>query len=504
LSPVGAESILIILPNNLGDVIMATPVLSGLKKRYPQSRISFLVESGNEAGIINNPECDEILAFPRKKIRAELNQAGGINGVSQLREELQALGTPRYDQVMNLSQIPYISFLVTLFNADAKTGQHFLPQGNHAIEDAWSLYLYAIPFARHYNRLHASDIYRRIADVQDHSGYSINIDAHEMELARQFLISQGVDPSNPKTAVFQPGASVPAKRWPTEHFVQLGRLMADSGWQILVSGAPSERELAEAIAASIGSKATSTAGETTFRQAIANLCFARVCVTGDTALMHAAAALRVPVFALFGPTSPVETGPYGDGNWVFSGKCAERPCFCSSCKSLLCMKSVTPSVVFGCIAHGFADDGHGCDVFRTMLEPNGDFRLVPQKHTLMPYYSETGAELTRMAFEGRSNVLTECEDYQQQREETYAFIAGVLQMHQTLLSFVDTSESSYVTMFERHKQSLAEFGGIGAFWTAVLNLRLNSVPVLNPLTAVADSAMICLQTAEQLKRLLEK
>jgi len=63
------EKILVMLPNNLGDVIMATPVLEGLRSKYPECRCAYFVEEGFEVGIENNPHCDEIIKFPRKKLK---------------------------------------------------------------------------------------------------------------------------------------------------------------------------------------------------------------------------------------------------------------------------------------------------------------------------------------------------------------------------------------------------------------------------------------------------
>ena len=91
------------------------------------------------------------------------------------------LAETTFDKIINLCQIPYISHLMPLLNAHSVVGQQMLPEGNHAIEDLWSLYLYAIPFARRYNSFHAVDLYRRIADVSHHEGYHINLTDEEKE-----------------------------------------------------------------------------------------------------------------------------------------------------------------------------------------------------------------------------------------------------------------------------------------------------------------------------------
>jgi len=127
-------------------------------------------------------------------------------------------------------------------------------------------------------------------------------------------------------------------------FISLGKLLAANGWNICVTGAPVEQEVAATIASRIGTKAVCAAGETSFRQSIALLSCGRACVTGDTAQMHASCALGIPTYAIFGPTNPVETGPYGDGHYVFSGHGPHMPCFKSECTSQECMKSIAPKL----------------------------------------------------------------------------------------------------------------------------------------------------------------
>ena len=160
-----------------------------------------------------------------------------------------------------------------------------------------------------------------------------------------FLAQQGIEPSRKPIVVFQPGAAFPSKRWPADSFITLGKLLAGEGWHVVVSGAPQERELAESIAHSIAESCISIAGVVTFRQTLSILAHSKVCVTGDTALMHAAAGLGVQAIALFGPTSPVETGPYGAGHYVLAGRCTERPCFRQRCDSRGCMRSISPEIV---------------------------------------------------------------------------------------------------------------------------------------------------------------
>jgi 3-deoxy-D-manno-octulosonic-acid transferase/heptosyltransferase-1 len=76
---------------------------------------------------------------------------------------------------------------------------------------------------------------------------------------------------------------------------------------------------------------------------------ARMLITTDSGPMHLAAAAGIPVIALFGPTDPARTGPYGAGHTVLRTQMACSPCFLKKCSTKQCMKDITPRQVFAAI-----------------------------------------------------------------------------------------------------------------------------------------------------------
>ncbi len=496
--------ILVILPNNLGDTIMATVILEGLKKKYPESQITFFVEDGFEGGISNNPFLDNLFLFKRKKIRDMYIKENWQNASLEFINALTQLNKYEYDLLINLSQHKYISHIIPLINAKSLYGRCFLREGNEAVMDHWTQYLYAIPFARRYNSFHAVDVYRRITNVSEHHGsYTIELTDKEKRDAKEYLAGKGVDTDSRKTITFQPGAAFPSKCWPAHHFINLGRLLIQRGWQIVISGAPSEKELAISIKQNIGKNCFITAGNTTFRQAIANLSFSQACVTGDTALMHAAAALDVKIFALFGVTNPVETGPYGDGHYIFSGGCAQKPCFCRECKSMLCMEQIIPETLLQCIENDIPPKHPGCDIYKTSLYKNSDYSLERITPETFSYFDKAGAVLTKNAFGEKfflENFLKE--DMEKCFEESRKFISILTQMEYLLSDYLHNKNSKAISAFEKQKETLPQLSGIACFWIAVLNLRLNSIPLINPVEAISLSAKACSETKKQIQGIL--
>lgn len=487
------NNILIILPNNLGDIIMTTPALEGLRRKYPDSHITFFVEEGFEGGIVNNPHIDVLFYFKRKVIRDSFHRGDWKRGSGEFAGVIELLRENEFDLLINFSQLTYVYNLIPLINAHTVIGCRFLREGNDSLEGEWTHYLYAIPFARRYNLFHVSDVYRRMAGVKFHSGgYTLRISESEKKEAGKYLRSIGVDITSKKIVAFQPGAAFSAKRWPAEHFIRLGRMLIEKGWQVILSGAPAEKEVADTIQKAIGEKCYISAGDTDFRQAVANLTYSHACVTGDTALMHAASALGVKTYALFGATNPVETGPYGKGHLVFSGACAKKPCFCDTCKSLLCMKSILPETLYSCIEEGVVPSRPKCDIYRTSTTENDDYELIPAVSDVLPYYYSTGAFLAKRAFESKPlpKDFSE-EEFVVCREESRKFIEMVTRMEQNLQAFLRNRDIELVKAFERGKDELTSFSGIGCFWAALLNLKLNIIPMLDAVNGARMSAEGC-------------
>lgn len=496
-SSIAPLSILVVLPNNLGDVIMATPVLEGLRAKHPDARLTFLVEDGFEEPLDGCPFVDEVIMIPRKRIRNLLVGESWHAGQSELASFVALLKARGFSRIINLSQARYIARLVTLTGCHDIKGHQFLAEGNFAIPDPWTRYLFAIPFARSCNRFHAVDIYRRIAGVSTHRGtYTLVLSETERTDAREFLKAHGVD-FGLRQVVFQPGAAFASKRWPREHFVELGRLLLADGWGIVISGSRHEKEIADAIAAQLGSGAVSIAGKVSFRLALASCSLMQACVTPDTALMHAAAAFSVPVFALFGTTSPLETGPYGSGHTVFSAGCTQRPCFCTECKSMLCMKSILPLTVYGSMCGKESLNDRGCDRYRTVVEPNGDYVLEPLFGSEFAYTDSANACLTSRAFEPAAES---CAGFDSDGVDKSVAVLKVLDtMVSELEAFGRDGSLERIRAFEKGREACSAVGGIADFWCALLNLHLNSIPLLDARQGIFLSLDACLDLAGRIR-----
>jgi heptosyltransferase-2 len=152
--------------------------------------------------------------------------------------------------------------------------------------------------------------------------------------------------------VLCPGAEYgPAKRWPPGHFAALAARFAADGMRVWLIGSPNDRAAADAVVAAAGAAApalANLAGATNLGTAIDLLSLADVAVSNDSGLMHAAAAVGVPLVALFGSSSPVYTPPLSPRARIARIAIDCSPCFKRECPlgHLRCLRDLDPAAVY--------------------------------------------------------------------------------------------------------------------------------------------------------------
>jgi heptosyltransferase-2 len=171
-----------------------------------------------------------------------------------------------------------------------------------------------------------------------------------LSAAEEFLAAGGIGAVRQLIAV-APGAAHFTKRWPAHHWTALVRRLVENGNDIVVVGAPEDREVAATVAEAGGDRAVSAAGVFDLPGSAAVLKRARALVSGDTGVMHMASAVGTPVVALFGPTvEPFGFFPYHAKATVLQRDLYCRPCTAHGgprCPEVhhRCLQDVTPEDV---------------------------------------------------------------------------------------------------------------------------------------------------------------
>jgi lipopolysaccharide heptosyltransferase II len=130
-----------------------------------------------------------------------------------------------------------------------------------------------------------------------------------------------------------PGAEYgPAKRWPAENFGAVAhQVSASTGAHWIVVGTADDTAAAAVVVSKLDGRASDLTGKTNLAELRHELARCRLLLTNDTGTMHLAAALGVPVVAIFGSTEPAWTGPLGNGHAIIRHHVECSPCFRREC-----------------------------------------------------------------------------------------------------------------------------------------------------------------------------
>ena len=343
------KRILIVLPSWVGDAVMATPALRSLRELYPQAHISFLCRRYVKSVFLGLPFAARIITYRTDKSKSRQGR-GLLDLAGRLRRgkfDTAILLTNSFKSALlcKMARIPRVvgydrdgrGFLLTDKLLPFKEGGKFVPS---------PMLLY----------------YRGIAHYQgsrdNRLEMQLAVTAAELRRAREVLSRCGLESNLEKPmaagggplVMINPGAQYgAAKCWLPEYFAAVAdRLVETKNATILLSGAPKERRIMDAIQRHMKHAAVDLSNKGLTLGSLKEI--VRRCdlmITNDTGPRHIAAAFKVPVVTVFGPTHP---------QWTEIFFAQERqvsvPVICGPCQKKICpldhrcMTQVTPEMVY--------------------------------------------------------------------------------------------------------------------------------------------------------------
>ncbi len=289
------QNILVIMLRYIGDVLLVTPVLRNLRAQVPGARITMMVNAGTEDVLRENPDVDHVLVVQRRGL------------VSQMRF-LRQLRASRFDCVIDLTDGDRSALLSRVTGAPIRIG--------YDQERRWRGLLYTAVVRSPTARLHRVErnleAVRAIGLEPKASALILKSSRKDDEEAADILRRLGLEEAARPLVMLHPGARYWFKSWPAERFAALAdRLSEELNCAVVIGGSEADRPIAETILARARSKPVVLVGSTTLPQFAAILKRCRLFVGNDNGPMHMAAALQVPLVALFGPSDPAIWGPRG-------------------------------------------------------------------------------------------------------------------------------------------------------------------------------------------------
>ena len=322
-----AEKILITRLRYIGDVVLTTPCLRRLRENFPKAEIVYLTQA---------PYADLLQGHPHvtRTITIDLASYG-------LREALALmwnLKRDRYSIVIDLLTNPRSALLTASTLARKRVGTYHLSR-----RWAYNVNVRVAGEVRSAVEHHLEHL-RRIGLNAPFCLPELFVSEEESAQGRMMLEASGArEPS--RTLLLQPGAKWQAKRWPSERFVELARLLKNEGLHAVFLAGPGEEELAGQCADKV-SGAGLVAG-LNLRELMRILSACAGYVGSDGGPMHVSAALRRPTVGIVGPSEPDVWFPYEAGGraaCVYE-KIECRPCHLHFCERIDCLKRIEAKTV---------------------------------------------------------------------------------------------------------------------------------------------------------------
>jgi lipopolysaccharide heptosyltransferase I len=325
-----ARRIALIKPSSLGDIIHSLPVLTALRRRYPDAHITWVVNHPYEPLLRGHADLDATLPFDRSAIRG-----GVVAGSLRYWRFFRRLRQQEFDLAIDLQGLFRSGLMSLATHAPRRVGL------STAREGARCSYTDVIRVADP-SALHAVDRYWLVAEAlgagMGLKEFRVPLMADERAWAAEILLEC------PRPwLMLAVGARWITKRWPPTHFALLvRRAQNEFGGTAIFIGGGDEKPLARAVMAQLSGPCRDLTEQTNLPRLAALLARADVMVGNDTGPLHLAAALGRPVVAPYTCTQVRRTGPYGAEAGAVESRIWCQGSYLKRCARLECMSELTP------------------------------------------------------------------------------------------------------------------------------------------------------------------
>lgn len=322
------KRILIIKLSSVGDVVHTLPVLSTLRKKFPESYIAWVVKNKAKDILLDHPHLNEVILY---------------EGIWKTARKLRSL---KFDLTIDLQGLFRSGLLTFLSGARVRLGF-----GKANSRELSHLFLNQRVTPKEADR-HVIDknlsLLRPLETEVKEKEFIIPVSRENREHITHFLKEKEITSSHLLIAL-NPGASWPSKLWPEERWAELAdRLIEKLRAKIVFSWGPGEKNCVDRIVG-ITKNRPIISCKTNLKELAVLISKCKLFVGGETGPLHIACALNIPTVALIGPTDSVRNGPYGEGHIVIEKKLPCRGCWKHKCKNLNCMRLITVDEVFSAV-----------------------------------------------------------------------------------------------------------------------------------------------------------
>lgn len=313
----------------MGDIVHSLPVLNSLYHAFPEAEIHWLISKGFE-GLLQGHSMIKKLIIINKDLWKRISLINKTFG--ELKSLSKSLREESYDVAIDLQGLLRSGILTAMTGAPLKIGF------SDAREGSYYFYNKKIEGGK---EVHAIERYLKIARA------IIGSDIKEIHFPLPPIKASNYVKEIVATLgnynILIPGARWQSKRWQTDKFAELARLLENKS---ILIGTKADSKDASIIKDLAFDKVIDMTGRTDLIDLIYLISNARIVFTNDTGPMHIASALDKPLVAVFGPTNPVRTGPFGKNHKIIQAKIDCSPCYKKTCSKMTCMNIISVNQVF--------------------------------------------------------------------------------------------------------------------------------------------------------------
>lgn len=329
------KNILIIKMSSLGDVIHAIPAVVALRELYTTARITWIVEPGFAGLIPLGSIVDEIIFFEKSQLKSQ----GCLGKLKFLRALRQKLHSHKFDLVIDFQGLFKSSLVALLSGCNNRIGYCEMREGSFLVTKS---------IVGENSQAH---VIERYLDVTRYLGSTVQQGKFvlpDLTIEEQWLQkSLQVKNFQRQYVVFAPGTSWLTKEWPIEHYINLAKNLISDGYAIIIVGGKNDIDKGQAIAEKLPQEfVLDLTGVTSLKELAMVIKNSLIYISGDTGPLHIAVATGAKIIALYGPTKPKRTGPYGDNAIVLQADIPCQYCLKKTCDDIKCMREITVDKVY--------------------------------------------------------------------------------------------------------------------------------------------------------------
>jgi len=336
------SKILIINLGGVGDFILSIPALKALKNAHKDSCLAVLTtevvaEAAKDLNIFNEVYCFAL-------------EFGGIIPQTKIIDDIKIiwkLHNEHFDMAINMRTLVSkksankIKLLLKAINPRVSVGRD--TEGRGGFFDV------KVP-EPHIGEKHESeydiDTVKALGIEVSEKKIELNIGSETKQKIDEFLKQNQISEDDTIIGI-HPGG-MPSRRWPIHNFIKLiETVSSEAGCVFVLTGGRNEKELIAKIVDQTDARVVSAAGALSFKELIALTNRCSVFISNDTGPMHIAAALKIPLIAIFGPGDITRFNPkhISENSVVFYNRVECAPCEKPVCDDLKCLKSIMPEKV---------------------------------------------------------------------------------------------------------------------------------------------------------------